>query len=77
MGATFDPELVHVVGNKLIAQEAKLRAASVVLAPTCNIQRNPLGGRVSPSDYRCLHSLLTMLLHRALKVSLKILTCLV
>ncbi|KAH6899145.1 beta-glucosidase [Coprinopsis sp. MPI-PUGE-AT-0042] len=45
MGATFDLELVHAVGRKLIAEEAKLRAASVVLAPTCNIQRNPLGGR--------------------------------
>lgn len=31
---------------KLLAEEAKLRAASIVLAPTCNIQRNPLGGRV-------------------------------
>ncbi|KAG2021328.1 cellulose-binding beta-glucosidase [Coprinopsis cinerea AmutBmut pab1-1] len=45
LGATFDPDLVKVVGLKLIAEEAKLRAASVVLAPTCNIQRNPLGGR--------------------------------
>ena len=39
LGATFDPELVRTVGLKLIAEEAKLRAASVVLAPTCNIQR--------------------------------------
>ncbi|TEB18147.1 hypothetical protein FA13DRAFT_1746415 [Coprinellus micaceus] len=45
LGATFDPELVKTVGLKLIAEEAKLRAASIVLAPTCNIQRNPLGGR--------------------------------
>ncbi|TFK20101.1 glycoside hydrolase family 3 protein [Coprinopsis marcescibilis] len=45
LGATWDPELVKVVGLKLIAEEAKLRAASLVLAPTCNIQRNPLGGR--------------------------------
>lgn len=39
LGATFDPELVKTVGLKLIAEEAKLRAASIVLAPTCNIQR--------------------------------------
>ncbi|KAK7040397.1 hypothetical protein VNI00_009875 [Paramarasmius palmivorus] len=45
LGATFDPDLVEVVGLKLLASEAKLRAASVLLAPTCNIQRNPLGGR--------------------------------
>ncbi|KAF6758389.1 beta-glucosidase [Ephemerocybe angulata] len=45
LGATFDTELVKNVGLKLIAEEAKLRAASLVLAPTCNIQRNPLGGR--------------------------------
>ncbi len=39
MGSTFDRELMEEVGLKLIAREAKLRAASVVLAPTCNIQR--------------------------------------
>lgn len=39
MGATFDRELVEEVGLKLLAREAKLRSASVVLAPTCNIQR--------------------------------------
>lgn len=39
MGATFDRELVEEVGLKLLAREAKLRAASIVLAPTCNIQR--------------------------------------
>ncbi|KAJ7843119.1 beta-glucosidase [Mycena olivaceomarginata] len=45
LGATWDPKLIYEVGNKLLAPEAKLRAASVILAPTCNIQRNPLGGR--------------------------------
>lgn len=39
MGATFDRELLEEVGLKLLAREAKLRAASLVLAPTCNIQR--------------------------------------
>ncbi|KAF7296605.1 Glycoside hydrolase family 3 protein [Mycena chlorophos] len=45
LGATWDPALVRQVGLKLLAPEAKLRGASIVLAPTCNIQRNPLGGR--------------------------------
>ncbi|KAJ7489184.1 beta-glucosidase [Mycena latifolia] len=45
LGATWDPDLIHEIGLKLLAPEAKLRAASVILAPTCNIQRNPLGGR--------------------------------
>ncbi|EJD06139.1 beta-glucosidase [Fomitiporia mediterranea MF3/22] len=45
LGATFDTDLIHEVGAKLLAPEAKLRSASIILAPTCNIQRNPLGGR--------------------------------
>lgn len=39
LGATFDPELIENIALKLLAPEAKLRAASVVLGPTCNIQR--------------------------------------
>lgn len=39
MGSTFDPELIQKVAAKLLANEAKLRAASVLLAPTVNIQR--------------------------------------
>ncbi|KAF9047159.1 glycoside hydrolase family 3 protein [Hymenopellis radicata] len=45
MGATWDTDLIERVGLKLLAEEASLRAASVILGPTCNIQRNPLGGR--------------------------------
>lgn len=45
LGATWDTKLIEEVGLKLLAKEAKLRAASVILAPTCNIQRSPLGGR--------------------------------
>ncbi|KAI0053793.1 glycoside hydrolase family 3 protein [Auriscalpium vulgare] len=45
LGSTWDPSLLHEVGSKLLAAEAKLRAASIILAPTVNIQRNPLGGR--------------------------------
>ena len=39
LGATWDTKLVEEIGLKLLASEAKLRAASVILAPTCNIQR--------------------------------------
>jgi beta-glucosidase len=49
MGATFDPTLVGQVAAKLLADEAKLRGASVILAPTVNIPRSPLGGRVRSS----------------------------
>ena len=45
LGATFDPQLIEQVGRRILAEEAKIKAASVLLAPTCNIQRNPLGGR--------------------------------
>ena len=38
-GATWDTELIEEAGLKLLAEEAKLRAASLILAPTCNIQR--------------------------------------
>ncbi|KAF8758610.1 Glycoside hydrolase family 3 [Rhizoctonia solani] len=40
----FDPELIHEVGS-FLAVEAKSKSATVLLAPTCNIQRSPLGGR--------------------------------
>lgn len=39
LGATWDTELIEQAGYKLLAGEAKLRAAPVILAPTCNIQR--------------------------------------
>jgi beta-glucosidase len=39
LGATFDPELIESIAIKLLAPEARLRAVSVVLGPTCNIQR--------------------------------------
>lgn len=44
LGASFDTELVQEAGQ-LLAAESKLKSASVLLGPTCNIQRNPLGGR--------------------------------
>ncbi|KAH0830132.1 glycoside hydrolase family 3 protein [Lanmaoa asiatica] len=39
LGATWDTALIEQAGFKLLAGEAKLRAAPVILAPTCNIQR--------------------------------------
>lgn len=44
MASTFDTDLVHQVGI-FLAEEAKIKSATVLLAPTCNIQRSPLGGR--------------------------------
>ncbi|CAG8729926.1 2925_t:CDS:2, partial [Acaulospora colombiana] len=40
LGSTFDPDLIRSVASKLLANEAKLRAASIVLGPTVNIQRS-------------------------------------
>jgi ABC-type phosphate transport system auxiliary subunit len=39
LAATFDVELVGEVAEKLLAPETKLKAANLLLAPTCNIQR--------------------------------------
>ncbi|KAH7102580.1 beta-glucosidase [Auriculariales sp. MPI-PUGE-AT-0066] len=45
LGATWNPALIHAVGEKIIVPEAKRRLSSVLLGPTINIQRSPLGGR--------------------------------
>ena len=39
LGATWDTKLIEQVGFRLMAEEAKLRAVSLILAPTVNIQR--------------------------------------
>ncbi|KAG8158676.1 hypothetical protein KVR01_011798 [Diaporthe batatas] len=44
IGATFDTELVTRLG-RLLSDEAHAKGAHVVLGPTINIQRGPLGGR--------------------------------
>lgn len=44
LGATFDPSLIRQLG-RLLGQEAKAKGAHVLLGPTINIQRSPLGGR--------------------------------
>ncbi|KAK0441158.1 glycoside hydrolase family 3 protein [Desarmillaria tabescens] len=48
LAATFDTELIHKAGN-FLAQEAKIKSSVLLLAPTCNIQRSPLGGRAFES----------------------------
>ncbi|MCJ1300592.1 hypothetical protein MMC08_003389 [Hypocenomyce scalaris] len=44
LGATWDVELLRQAG-RLMGEEAKLKGAAVVLGPTVNMQRSPLGGR--------------------------------
>ncbi|KZO92433.1 glycoside hydrolase family 3 protein [Calocera viscosa TUFC12733] len=45
LAATWDPELIGLAAAQILAPECKLKAASVLLGPTVNIQRSPLGGR--------------------------------
>jgi beta-glucosidase len=44
LGATWDPELIREVGRAL-GREARSKHAHVVLAPTVNLHRTPIGGR--------------------------------
>ncbi|CUM53015.1 uncharacterized protein AC631_05777 [Debaryomyces fabryi] len=44
LGATWDKRMLYEVGE-LLAIEAKHKSAHVILGPTVNIQRSPLGGR--------------------------------
>lgn len=44
LGASFDPDLLSLAGE-LMALEAKAKGVHVILGPTMNIQRSPLGGR--------------------------------
>ncbi|KAH7240247.1 glycoside hydrolase superfamily [Fusarium redolens] len=44
VGATFDSEQAYMLGKE-IAKETKTKSANVLLAPTINIIRSPLGGR--------------------------------
>ncbi|GAA5898000.1 hypothetical protein JCM6882_003304 [Rhodosporidiobolus microsporus] len=48
LGATFDVEAVRKLG-RVLANEAKSKGSSLLLAPTINIQRNPLNGRAYES----------------------------
>lgn len=44
IGATFNADLLVKVGN-LLGDEARAKGAHVLLGPTINIQRSPIGGR--------------------------------
>ncbi len=44
LASTWNTDLIERVGQAL-AREAKMKGAQVLLAPTVNIQRSPLGGR--------------------------------
>lgn len=49
LGATFDPALVEEVGQAL-GREARSKGAQVILAPTVNLHRTPIGGR----NFECM-----------------------
>ncbi len=44
LGATFDPALIEALGVAL-GEESRTKQSHVLLAPTINIHRSPLGGR--------------------------------
>ena len=44
LGATWNPRLIERVGN-LIGEEARTKGCRILLAPTINLHRSPLGGR--------------------------------
>ncbi|KAF7964680.1 hypothetical protein HWV62_4193 [Athelia sp. TMB] len=48
LAATFDTDLIREVGE-FLADESKAKSSGILLAPTCNIQRTPLGGRAYES----------------------------
>ncbi|MDO8392017.1 MAG: glycoside hydrolase family 3 C-terminal domain-containing protein [Actinomycetota bacterium] len=49
LGATFDPALVEEVGEAL-GREARSKGAHILLAPTVNLHRTPIGGR----NFECI-----------------------
>lgn len=62
LGATFDPALIEEVGIAL-GKQARSKSAQVLLAPTVNLHRTPIGGR----NFECMSEdpLLTGILARA------------
>ena len=49
LAATWDPALVEQVGG-LLGRETRAKGASVLLAPTVNLHRTPVGGR----NFECM-----------------------
>src|SRR5215210_6216286 len=60
LGATFDPALVEEVGRAL-GREARSKSAHVLLAPTVNLHRTPIGGR----NFECMSEDPTLTAHIA------------
>ena len=48
LGSTWDPDLVGEIGD-LLGREARRKAVHVLLGPTVNLHRTPIGGRVFES----------------------------
>ena len=49
LAATWDPALVEEIGH-LLGREARAKGARVLLAPTVNLHRTPIGGR----NFECM-----------------------
>ena len=60
LGATFDPDLVEQVGMAL-GREARSKGAQMLLAPTVNLHRTPIGGR----NFECMSEDPTLTAHLA------------
>lgn len=60
LGASFDPELVEEVGRAL-GREARSKGANMLLAPTVNLHRTPIGGR----NFECMSEDPTLTAHLA------------
>jgi len=60
LGATFDPDLVEEVGRAL-GREARSKGAQLLLAPTVNLHRTPIGGR----NFECMSEDPTLTAHLA------------
>jgi beta-glucosidase len=60
LGATFDPDLVEEVGAAL-GREARSKGAHLLLAPTVNLHRTPVGGR----NFECMSEDPTLTAHIA------------
>ncbi|MEX0848433.1 MAG: glycoside hydrolase family 3 C-terminal domain-containing protein [Ilumatobacteraceae bacterium] len=60
LGATFDPALLTEVGEAL-GREARSKGAHVLLAPTVNLHRTPIGGR----NFECMSEDPTLTAHLA------------
>ena len=60
LGASFDPDLVEAVGVAL-GRECRSKGAQMLLAPTVNLHRTPIGGR----NFECMSEDPTLTAHLA------------